>query len=189
MSLQKIIFKTITCALVFWVSGVAAQSVPIENLKITHNFEEDYDAKKWGEIVHQLPPVPKPENLIEFFVSAATEHRFFIDPDSVSIAKDGVARYALVIKTSGGATNISFEGMRCETRERRPYAFGRSDGTWSKTRSNAWVPIHDEIANRQYAALFMDYFCPNGILAGRAEDIRFALRHQQGGKPRVSIGQ
>lgn len=176
------------CALMLpWMCLAAlsfAQSIPPEAERMAPRFEEDYDAKKWEEVEHQLPPPPKAESLAEIYVSAATEHRFFVDIDSVSLGKDGVARYTLVVKTSGGATNVSFEGMRCETRERRPYAFGRSDGRWSKARSNAWVYIREELANRHYATLYKEVFCPDKIIALRLSDVHRALRHQQDGAPR-----
>lgn len=171
-------------------SGVTvfAQNIPIDRLKMSHDFEEDYDAKKWEEIALQLPAPPKKERLIAIYVSAATEHQFFIDPESLSLGKDGVARFTLVVRTSGGATNVSFEGMRCETRERRAYAFGRADGSWSKARRNEWVKIREENVNRQYAALFGEYLCPDGVIAGSVENIVYKLRHQEGGAPRVIPG-
>lgn len=169
--------------------SVLAQLIPTESLRAAQQFEEDYDNKKWEEVTAQLPAPPKMDALIPIYISAATEHSFLIDPGSVSIGKDGVVRYTLVIRASGGATNISFEGMRCETRERRFYAFGHSGSSWSKARSNAWTKIREEAANRHHAALFTDFFCPNGVIAGKESDILYSLRHQSGGAPRVVIGR
>ncbi|MBS1199050.1 MAG: hypothetical protein H6R18_2835 [Proteobacteria bacterium] len=183
-SMQKFYFL-----LVFLTGQVFAQGIPVEYIRMGQNFEEDYEAKTWQEIAVQLPLAPKPEKLVAVYVSAATEHHFFVDPDSISIGKDGVVRYTLAIKTSGGASNISFDGMRCETRERRSYAFGRSDGSWSRARSNEWVKIREETINRHHAALFTDFFCPGGVIAGSVKDIRYALLNQQGGKPNFTIGK
>ena len=174
------------------LAGSVAADVPISSLKVgiqQGGFEEDYETKRWEEIAVRLPAAPQKEKLISIYVSAATEHKFFIDPDSISLGKDGVARYTLVVKTSGGATNISYEGMRCETRERRAYAFGRSDGQWSKVRGSAWMTIREETANRHYAALFTDYLCPDGVMAGDVAAVLHALHHQGGGAPRVTVGQ
>jgi len=139
-------------------------------------FEEDFDKKTWQEVVVQLPPIPKRENLVSFYVSAATEHQFMVDPGSISVGQDGVVRYTLVIQASGGAVNTSFEGMRCETREWRHYASGRADGSWSKARNAAWQSLREESRNRHRAALFTDYFCPGGVMTYRADDIRSALK-------------
>ena len=140
------------------------------------DFEEDFNDKKWQEVVVQLPPAPQQENLLPIYVSAATDNEFFIDASTLTVGADGVVRYVLVVQTSGGARNVSFEGLRCETRERRIYASGRPDGSWSKSRNNEWKRIQDVAANRYHAALFGDYFCPEGVIVRNVEEARDALR-------------
>lgn len=139
------------------------------------DFEEDYETKKWQEIAVQLPVAPKGENLLPFYVSAATSNRFFIDGSTLSVGSDGVVRYVLVVLSAEGGRNVTFEGMRCEARERRIYASGRSDGSWSKARKNEWVRIQDVYANRHHAALFLDYFCPVGVIVRNSDEARSAL--------------
>lgn len=139
------------------------------------DFEEDYETKQWQEIEVQLPAAPRKETLLPFYVSAATENRFFIDGATLSVGKDGVVRYVLLVLTPQGARNVTYEGMRCETRERRIYASGRQDGSWSKARKNEWVRIQDAYANRQHAALFLEYFCPIGNIVQNATEARNAL--------------
>lgn len=139
------------------------------------DFEEDYESKQWQEIEVQLPAAPKQETLLPFYVSAATENRFFIDGATLSVGSDGVVRYVLLVLTPQGARNVTYEGMRCETRERRIYASGRQDGSWSKARKNEWVRIQDAYANRQHAALFLEYFCPIGNIVQDAAEARNAL--------------
>ena len=138
--------------------------------------DEDMENTPWKEVQVQLPAWPQPENLLAVYVSAATQNEFFVDGSTLSVTADGVVRYVLVIRTPGGATNISFEGMRCETRERRIYASGRPDGSWSKSRGEDWKRIRDAGANRYHAALFGDYFCPEGVIARNVEEARNALR-------------
>lgn len=139
-------------------------------------FEEDYEQKKWEELEVQMPPVPRPENLQSFFVSSATDNLFAVDLPSISVGTDGVVRYTLEIKTSGGARNVTYEGIRCQTRERRIYASGRRDGTWSKARNSEWQKIQDVPANRYHAALFLEYFCPWGVIVNSVDEAREALR-------------
>ena len=143
--------------------------------------DEDRDTKRWQENAVALPAAPLPENLLPFYVSAATDNEFFVDGVSLTVGSDGVVRYVLVIQAAGGARNISFEGLRCETRERRVYAFGRLDGTWSKSRNEGWQRVRDVPANRHHAALFFDYFCPGGAIVADADEARDALR--RGGHP------
>ena len=138
--------------------------------------DEDVEESRWKESQVQLPAWPQPENLLAVYVSAATQNEFFVDGSTLSVTADGVVRYALVIRSPGGATNISFEGMRCETRERRIYASGRPDGSWSKSRGEEWKRIRDTGANRYHVALFADYFCPEGVIVRNVEEAQNALR-------------
>lgn len=128
------------------------------------NFEESFDVRPWEEVAVQLPPPPKAENLREIYVSAIAQHRFFIDRPSVSVGTDGVVRYALVTLTSTGLRNTSYEGMRCETRERRGYAFAAPDGTWMKSRNDRWFLVEENNLSRHYAALYLEYFCSDRIV-------------------------
>jgi hypothetical protein len=81
----------------------------------------------------------------------------------------------VVVKTAGGATNISFEGIRCGTLESRLYATG-ANGKWVKARNSAWQPIENKSINRHHAALSRDYFCPSRVQIFTAEEGRDALR-------------
>lgn len=150
-------------------------SAMLASATVFADFEEDYENKQWQEIEVQLPAAPRQETLLPFYVSAATENRFFIDGATLTVGSDGVVRYVLLVLTPQGARNVTYEGMRCLTRERRIYASGRLDGSWSKARKNEWVRIQDAYANRQHAALFLEYFCPVGNIVQDAAEARNAL--------------
>jgi hypothetical protein len=140
------------------------------------DFEEDFDDKTWQEVAVQLPAAPRQESLLPIYVSAATDNEFFIDSSTLTVDADRVVRYVVVVQAPGGARNVSFEGIRCETRERRIYASGHLDGSWSKSRNNEWRRILDVAANRYHAALYNDYFCPEGVIVRNVEEARDALR-------------
>jgi hypothetical protein len=137
---------------------------------------DDPDAPKWAEAEVVLPAYPQEAGLREFYVSELTTNKFYIDMATLNVGKDGVVRYALVVRTRGGATNISYEGIRCETREYRLYATGHRDGTWAKARISEWRKIENKPANRHHAALSRDLFCPGGISIRSADEGREALR-------------
>lgn len=137
---------------------------------------EDPDAEKWVEEAAEPPAFPQDASLREFYVSELTTNKFYIDASTLSVGKDGVVRYVLVVRTSGGATNITFEGIRCSSRELRIYASGRRDGTWAKARLSDWRPIENKPANRHHAELSRNLFCPNGTPMRSAEEGREALR-------------
>jgi len=139
---------------------------------------EDYDAKPWEERALELPPYPKDEDFYSFYVSAATVNRFYVDTAQLSLGSDGVVRYALMIISPAGVRNVSYEGIRCESRERRTYALGRVDNRWVAARGSLWVPVREATTNRHHAALFQDFFCPDGIIATRREDVVRAIKKQ-----------
>jgi hypothetical protein len=125
-------------------------------------FESEFDrqTKPWSEIEARLPGYPRADNLIPFEAGGATPHRFYIDAPSLSVGDDGVVRYTLVVKTAGGATNVFFEGIRCETREQKLYAVGhREDGKWVRAREPEWRHIEYKEWNRQHGVLYADFFC------------------------------
>lgn len=139
------------------------------------DFDKDPEAKEWKEVEVPLPAFPEKQNLIPFRVGAVTDKQFFVDGKSISVGSDEVIRFSLVIVSSSGAQNISFEGMRCATGERRFYAFGQSDGTWSRARSSRWERIVGG-SNRHHSVLYSDYFCSVGVRAiGTPEDARRVL--------------
>jgi hypothetical protein len=140
------------------------------------DFEEDYETKKWQEIEVQLPAAPREETLQSFYVSAASANTFWIDLATLSVGSDGVVRYVVLVLAPEGGRNVTFEGIRCESFERRIYASGRRDGTWSKSRNNEWSRIKDEVANRYHAVLFQEYFCPSGVIVRNVAEAREALR-------------
>jgi len=144
-----------------------------------HN-EDPPEQSKLSEREVALPAFPKQENLIEFYAGELTSNLFYIDPLSLSVDKEGMVRYTLVVKTSGGATNISFEGIRCETRQFRLFAIGRSDGTWTRARAGEWQEIENKVVNRHHEALNRDYLCPGGsMIADAAEGIKALRRGRQ----------
>lgn len=123
----------------------------------------------WHEGDYVLPAPPAEGSLRQFFVSAASPNRFLIDETSLSVGEDGIVRYVLVVRTPGGAENVSFEGIRCTTGERRIYAMGRPDGEWVAARRSEWEPISNNAYNRPRAALAFDYFC-DGPAPPRSRD-------------------
>ncbi|NUU02102.1 CNP1-like family protein [Herbaspirillum robiniae] len=146
----------LACSLAAACAGTLAQSL-----------DEDFDdeEKPWQEIAVQLPPTPQDQNLAEFYLSPNATMKAYVDLNSVSIGGDKVVRYTVVTRTEGGAVNVMYEGMRCETWEKKTYAFGHPDGKWSRSRRDKWQPIRDIGVNRIDGALFRDYFCDGKMIA------------------------
>jgi hypothetical protein len=158
----------------FFLAGMLTVNLAAADLRMRD--WEDPDAPKWAEEEAPLPAFPQEANLREFYVGEMTSHKFYIDASTLNPGKDGVVRYVLVVHTRGGATNISFEGIHCVTRELKIYASGRRDGTWAKARKSDWRPIENKPVNRQHAALSRDLFCPNGTPIQTPAEGQEALR-------------
>jgi CNP1-like family protein len=125
-------------------------------------FDED---KPWEELKWALPAYPADADLVRFYVSPTSPFEFFVDSKSLSVGKDGVVRYTLVARSPSGALNVSYEGIRCESRERKLYAFGHADRTWAQARSADWarIPSRRTFPNNQQAVLADEFFCVQGV--------------------------
>ena len=120
--------------------------------------EDDLEGKPWDLQRALLPPYPKEADLLRIYVGSAIPFAFFVDRASVSVGQDGIVRYTLVARSSSGATNVSYEGMRCETYESKTYAFGRSDGTWVQARNQQWSS-YSRYQTDWHLVLADDFYC------------------------------
>ncbi|HYJ19915.1 MAG TPA: CNP1-like family protein [Burkholderiales bacterium] len=134
------------------------------------------EQKEFKEDALTLPSYPGDASLIEFRLRGATKHLYFIDRDSLSLGEDRVVRYTIVIKTAGGSTNVSYEGMRCKTSEYKVYAFGTRDGKWVQARDPEWKAVGATAGNFHFG-LWVDYLCNSESVNGNnVEDLVIALK-------------
>ena len=162
-------------------AGLLAAPVHAQWREWDSDFDED--SKPWKEIEARIPAYPKPENLLPFEGGGASPHRYFIDAQSLSIGEDAVVRYTLVIRTAGGATNVSFEGIRCEERQHKYYATARADGTWVRARKPQWRPIEAREINRHHNVLYQDYLCAGERRRDTVRNVKEALDRFKYGPP------
>lgn len=145
------------------------------------DWEREQEERDWQEAQIKLPAFPKADALIEFFVSAASRFRFFIDPASISVGTDGVVRYTLVARSLSGAENVSYEGIRCKDGSYKVYALGQG-ASWSRARSD-WKRIEPHGVLRWHQALQREYFCPFKFQVSTAAEAVEYLR--RGGHPEL----
>jgi hypothetical protein len=140
--------------------------------------EEDFSMldKSWKEVALKLPAAPQDGNLLPIYVGPTATQRFALDSKSISVGKDGVVRYTVVSTSAGGAKNISFEGIRCDVRQKRLYAFGHADGSWSPSRRVNWEAIEINTVNNQHAVLASDYLCTDGLVSGTPTEMIEQIR-------------
>ena len=109
--------------------------------------------------------------------------QFFVDAKSVSVSEDGLVRYTTVARGDGGSANVSYEAIRCATREFKIYAYGKPDGTWSPARDPQWKPIRTVQMDGHRAILYASYFCPSRSGVTSAAEAVDAVR--RGGHPKA----
>jgi hypothetical protein len=148
------------------------------------DYDRDQPKEQFREAEVKLPEYPKDGELLRFEASAASPHRFFIDANSLSIGADSIVRYTLVVKTAGGATNVSYEGMRCDLRQLKIYASGGSKGTWMRARDPQWRRIETREVNRHHGVLFKDYFCAGKTSKVPVTRVKEALQLLRYGPPK-----
>jgi hypothetical protein len=136
-------------------------------------YTDELEAKPWEAQKPLLPPPPKAADLIPFYVGP-TQFEFSVDQSSVVLGQDGVVRFTLIARSGSGATNVSYEGIRCATYARRVYAFGAADGSWSQARNSQWVPM-DRLAAEPQTVLANDFFCPDRGPVRSTDEARRAL--------------
>lgn len=154
-----------------------AQPVPMSGTRYKgmEDEEEEKPKKEWKV---EYPAFPKEEELLPFYVSPIQTQQFFIDEKSLVVGEDEI-RYTLVGISSGGAKNITYEGIKCDGGLYRRYAMGTFDGKWSASRQSEWKDIQFQAANRPQAELVLNYFCQGRGIAGRADQMIFRIRYSR----------
>lgn len=182
--------KLVVGVVIASASSVALPKGPDDyELMMKYKSEGASEEKVWSEGRFQLPPLPDPAHLVSIDVSADTRNKFAVDEQSVVYGEDDVIRYTVVITSPSGSRNVTYEGMRCATAERRVYAFLGSSGNWTPARSSAWVRIQENTLNRHHAALFREYFCSTGGSVMTTAEARRVLSGGNSAAPRVVGGQ
>ena len=167
------------------IARVAASFLLLSGFAMTiqaqSSLEEDTENQKkvWQETAITLPTAPQITDLLPFEVATTVTQTFAIDAKSLTIGADGVIRYTLVAQSQSGAKSTSYEGIRCQTFEKKLYSFGHKDGSWSLSRRDQWEPIMGSAINRAHVALAQDYFCQNKTSAGDAAAILDRIKRKR----------
>ncbi|MCU7835823.1 MAG: CNP1-like family protein [gamma proteobacterium symbiont of Taylorina sp.] len=144
-----------------------------------HEFQEnDVEEYVWKEGDSQMPDYPKNLDLVEVSGPAAYQnYQYLIDTKNLQLGTDGVVRYSLVIRSSSGADNVLYEGIRCNHKQIKTYAYGITDMNGRKkfVGRNApnWKQVTSSGANGYGSIFIKNYFCSfNGKSLKRNEIIQ-----------------
>jgi len=151
-------------AAIVLAAGCAGQS---------RSFSDELDAKPWEARKTLLPPYPKDGALSPLYVGGPATFSYFVDRAAVKVGDDGVVRYTLIARSASGASNVSYEGIRCGAYERRVYAYGTPAG-WSQAGNSKWLPIN-RLASEPQTALADDIFCSERSQVRTTQDALDAL--------------
>lgn len=155
----------------FIIAGCGRSTPPnvkSEQRGMTKDIGGVIEEKGFKEAEVELPAYPGESDLIEFQLRRNSSNRYYIDSKSLSIGPDRVVRYSAVIKSSSGALNTSYEGLRCKTSEFKVYAYGIKTGEWTNARDPQWRQIERASSDLRFT-LYKDYFCDLEAIAGRNE--------------------
>lgn len=130
-----------------------------------------------------LPPYPKSENLVEFYVSPVADFKYYVDASTLNVApKQRVVRYAMVARSPSGVDNVTYEAIRCPG-EYRVLAVGQG-GKWAG-RPGEWRSITRGTSLSWQYALARNYFCPHRDSIQTRDEGIYALQH--GVHPAVEV--
>ncbi len=136
----------------------------------------------WQEQENRLPDYPEKADLLE--VDAGTDglqYTVYLDKHSLVIGDDRVVRYTVVLESSTGVWNVTYEGLHCGERKYRRYAYG-FDGTWQPLPDSQWSPVTGNGANAYRRVFYERYICDPTDMPGSAEEILNKFRdnwHEQ----------
>ena len=140
-------------------------------------FKDGFDNEKtWIELEAQLPEYPKRENFLEYDSGSNSSYKYYVDEKSIQVGDDGVIRFSLIVESSAGAMNVSFEGIRCQTTERKRYALGQNNGTWIESHVDDWQFMQNISQFHPHRELATYYFCPIRSIVGSEQEAIRALK-------------
>jgi len=128
------------------------------------------------EVSVELPAYPRDADLVALPAGPRPELRFLVDARSVQVLAGGEVRYAFVAVGASGSRSVSYERMRCESREWMMVAVGGGVARWTPARQPRWRVLPDGDGFGQRSVLHKDIFCPGRVAATDAREAVAALR-------------
>ena len=128
----------------------------------------------WVEIETQVNKLPKEDELVQIELrSLPIGMTMFLDVEHATLSDDRVTRLWIVVKSSSGSYNGSYEALRCETNEYKVYAYGNPKRAKPVRTVNLpnWRGIR--LGNYRNELMF-DYIC-DGVTQRPLGDVKTSL--------------
>jgi CNP1-like family len=157
-----------TSALVLAVLGTTAH--------IAHAQTSYTDEKVWTEAVVAPPATFSTDFLLPFDVRKSSTLTYGIDPNTLTVGDDGVVRYVMVARSSSGALNVLYQGIRCATAETKTYGRLSDKGSWNASTDAAWQELSFRGTTRPAMILARQGVCDGRTVTGDARKILATLK-------------
>ena len=142
------------------VSGASDDDDVYKEDAIKHHIYKPPPGSEWKEQGLVVPPYPSDDNLISIDVGQYDfPYKVFVDSASLSVGKDRVVRYTVVLRSKSGVDNVSFEGIRCNRNQYKRYAYG-TNGQFYPLPVNDWAFIRRQRQDIYRTVLYNEFFCP-----------------------------
>lgn len=132
--------------------------------------------ENWTEERVAPPASFSQERLLQLDAASGSALRYGIDPASLLVGADGVVRYVLVARSTSGALNVLFEGIRCATAEMKTYGRWNNAGAWNLSPDAPWRPLLPSGSTRQGLLLARQGMCEGKTPNGSAANILRSLK-------------
>ena len=122
-----------------------------------------------AELPMPMPAVPKAADLVQFEFNTTSRHHFAFDPASMLLRGNEILQLTIVVSTSGGAVNVSYEGFNCQNATHRLLAIASPDGSWQPVQNSQWVAARRAgLVLGQHYAIYKAA-CSGGALSGERD--------------------
>ncbi|MDZ7919102.1 CNP1-like family protein [Rhodoferax sp.] len=136
------------------------------------------DNLDWVEEKEPPPPAFLTTRALPLEMPNYVSVRVGIDPATVTVGKDGVVRYVVVMSNATGTVNAAYEGIRCASDQVKVYARAGASGEWSVLPEPAWRDVNGNQPSK-HAFVFARLAACDVRVANRLEDVIKALQTQQ----------
>lgn len=157
---------TSTCAFIALVASTTT----------LHAQSSYYEEKTWTESAVVPPEVFNTETVQPFDMGKSSALAYGIDPASLIVGEDGVVRYVMVARSTSGALNVLYQGIRCATAETKTYARLSDKRTWNTSADAKWQALSFSGPTRPAMMLARQGVCEGRTVTGNAQKILAALR-------------
>jgi len=138
---MRVLIQLLLLILLLYSHGVWAESGRPFFDEASSDRVDVADPEPWKENQLVLPPYPEDDDLMEFQVDRQdSPFQYYVDGKNLRVGDDNTVRFTLVIKSRSGASNVSYEAVRCDVREFKVFAYG-SRGRFKALKGALWEEL------------------------------------------------